>query len=85
MTPAAAQKTDSLIGALLGSPAVGSMRRRLDSSKVDVRLAEDPPTPNALVACGVALNLLPRPLKHVGYDGPELALRGFPPLRTYSR
>ena len=84
MTPAAAQKTDSLIGALLGSPAVGSMRRRLDSFKVDVRLAEDPPTPNALVACGVALNLLPRLLKHVRYDGPELALRGFPPSHVQS-
>ena len=78
MTPAAAQKTDSLIGALLDGPAAGSVRRRLDSFKVDVRLAEDPPTHNAPLACNVALNLLPRLLKHVRYEGPESALGGLP-------
>lgn len=81
MTPTAAQKTDSMVEELLGRQSVSPVRQRFDSFRVDV-LLEDRPTANALSACSVALNLLPRLFKCVRYDGPEAVMGGFPPSHT---
>ena len=62
---------------LLGRDAAAGMRG-LRSFRADVRLAEDPPSPNALDACRIALNLLPRMLGRVRYEGPASALEEFP-------
>ena len=74
----AAQKNEEMAEHLLGSGAVAGMRRQFSSFKVDVCL-EDRPSPNALAACLVALNLLPRTLKSVRYKGPRHVLKKFPP------
>lgn len=79
MMQTAEQKNEDMAAHLLGGAAVAGMRRRFSSFKVDVRLVEDRPSPNALFACLVALNLLPRTLKHVRYGGPRHVLKKFPP------
>ena len=62
---------------LLGRGAAG-MRAGLRSFRADVCLVEDPPSPNALHACMVALNLLPRMFGRVGYEGPASVLEKLP-------
>ena len=60
---------------LLGKENLIDFRSRLDSFRVDVHLSKNVTTEgNSMVACYVALNLLPRFLKCVKYDGPPEVL-----------
>lgn len=61
---------------LLGKEDPIDFRSRLDSFRVDVHLSEDSVIDkNAINACYVVLNLLPRFLKCVRYEGPSNVLK----------
>ena len=79
MSSPASDKTLSMISALLDRKIDAASR--LDSFAIDVRLADDPPS-NAADACLVALNLLPRFLKYVKYEGSEKVPASMNPMHT---